>query len=117
MRISDWSSDVCSSDLLLHKAGVSIALGPVEHESSGRGHHAINVGHVDTMRLQHLHKLHLMFERIGNRFPRPHAPHQHDRIRPLLREIHAPHRPPAATLLDAPYISPDIPLPPPGDGT
>src|SRR3546814_5205469 len=69
------------------------------------------------MRLQHLHKLRLMFERIGNRFPRPHAPHLHDRIRPILLELHAPHRPPAAQLLDAPYIASDIRLHPRGDGS
>src|SRR3546814_7757971 len=38
MRISDWSSDVCSSDLILTRNNVAIGLTPEEAENAVRGY-------------------------------------------------------------------------------
>src|SRR3546814_16965750 len=43
MRISDWSSDVCSSDLIIDKAGIHL-FNPASGE--GRSEHVHHISHV-----------------------------------------------------------------------
>src|SRR3546814_6190550 len=52
MRISDWSSDVCSSDLKLPQAGEHPVLG--EHLGVTRGHQADPAVEQRVLRVQHV---------------------------------------------------------------
>src|SRR3546814_8832312 len=46
MRIIDWSSDVCSSDLALVEQAVVAALAVVEEEGTDRARHVATVGRI-----------------------------------------------------------------------
>src|SRR3546814_10657851 len=68
MRISDWSSDVCSSDLLLRAAGAAGRLGELLAEEPGIAAPANPLPIPDTTHGQ------LSFDRVTFRYPtRPEA--------------------------------------------
>src|SRR3546814_9923275 len=58
MRISDWSSDVCSSDLGSHLAFFGLALRPrplenLRSRGAGNGQHAVHIAENQVARLDH----------------------------------------------------------------